>query len=312
VARPIRIEFPGALYHVMSRGVGGSATFWDDDDRIRFLDGIGTLIEEGVLLVHAFCLMTNHFHLLCETPIGKLGRWMHTLLSSYSRDFNRRHSRAGHLWQARYKAILVEPGSYFLDCSRYIHLNPVRAAIVRCAEEYLWSSYRCYLGLDSAVDWVSRERVLAVAGGLDRYSAFVEEGLGADDACPFERATAGLFFGDKQFVKNMRALVPQPRRSGELSRYGSLNRLQQPSIGHLMAIVDDVFQDWSRCQRRRALAFLLRGLFLMKGTEVAKAIGRSAVTVSEAWHGIERRMAVDQGLADRMKELFRLALQASE
>jgi putative transposase len=312
VARPIRLEFPGALYHVMSRGVGGSATFWDDDDRTRLLDGIGTLIGVGVLIVHAFCLMTNHFHLLCETPIGKLGRWMHMLLSSYSRDFNRRHFRAGHLWQARYKAILVEPGSYFLDCSRYIHINPVRAAIVRCAEEYPWSSYRSYLGLDSVVDWVSSERVLAAAGGLDLYKAFVESGLKADDDSPFERATAGLFFGDRQFVKNMSTLIPKPRRPVDLSRYGSLNRPQPPPTERLVAIVDDILRDWSLCQRRRALAFLLRGLFLMKGTEVAQVIGRSEVTASEAWHVMERRMAVDQDLANRMNELFRLALQASE
>ena len=313
MARPIRVEFPGALYHVMSRGVGGSATFWDDGDRIKFLDGIGTLIEAGFLIVHAFCLMTNHFHLLCETPIGKLGRLMHKLLSSYSRDFNRRHSRAGHLWQARYKAILVEPGRHFLDCSRYIHLNPVRAAVVRCAEEYLWSSYRRYLGLDSVANWVSSERVLAEAGGLDHYRVFMESGLEVDvDVSPFERATSGIFFGDKQFVKNMRALIPQPERLGDLSRYGSLNRLRPPPTEYLTAIVDDVLRDWSRCQRRRILAFLLRRLFLMTGSEIARVIGRSEVTVSEAWHDIERRMAVDQDLANRMNELFRLALQASE
>jgi len=307
VARPIRVEFPGALYHVMSRGVGGTTTFRDDDDRNRFLDGIGELIGIGVLIVHAFCLMTNHFHLLCETPIGKLGRWMHLLLSSYSRDFNRRHSRAGHLWQARYKAILVEPGGYFLDCSRYIHLNPVRAAMVRCAEEYLWSSYRSYLGLDSVVDWVYSKRVLAEAGGLDRYKAFMESGLEVDDISPFERATAGIFFGDKQFVKTMRALIPQPRRLGDLSHYASLNRLRPPPTGYLVSIVDQVFQDWSRCQRRRVLAFLLREFFLLTGSEVAGIIGRSEVTVSEACHDIEARMAIDQDLTDRMRKLCRLA-----
>lgn len=312
MTRPIRIEFPGALYHVMSRGVGGNATYRDGDDRIRFLDGIGVLIEAGVLIVHAFCLMTNHFHLLCETPLGKLGRWMHQLLSNYSRSFNRRHSRVGHLWQARYKAILVEPGQHFLDCSRYIHLNPVRAAMVRCAEEYVWSSYRRHLALDSVVDWVSREAVLAEAGGSDRYRLFVEAGLASDDESPFERAAGGVFFGDKQFVKKMRRLIRQPKRLGDLSRYSSLNRLQSPPVEHLRAIVDDLLGNWSQCQRRRILAFILRRLSLMTGREIAKLIGRSEATVSEAWRDMANRMAVDEDWANRINELCRLVRQASE
>jgi len=312
MARPIRVEFPGALYHVMSRGVGRTATYRDDNDRVRFLDAVGALVGAGVLIVHAFCLMTTHFHLLCETPLGRLGRWMQQLLSEYSRTFNRRYSRVGHLWQARYKAILVEPGEYFLECSRYIHLNPVRAAMVRCAEEYVWSSFRHYLTLDSVADWVQSSRVLAEAGGFDSYRTFVEAGLAANDKSPFDRASAGVFFGDKQFQKDMRALIRQPSRPGDLSNYRSLCRVQPPPVERLQALVDDVFGDWSRCQRRRIFAFVLRRVSLLTGREIAKLICRSEAAVSEAWHDVDHRMAVDENFNNQMDKLFRLVQLASE
>jgi putative transposase len=306
MARPIRVEFPGALYHVMSRGVGGMATFQDDIDRARFLDGIGALVETGVLIVHAFCLMTNHFHLLCETPLGKLGRWMQMLLSRFSRDFNRHHSRIGHLWQARYKAILVEPGEHFLDCSRYIHLNPVRAAMVRCAEEHVWSSYRNHLRLDSVVEWVSCERLQAEAGGLHQYRKFVEYGLTIDERSPFDRAVAGAFFGNEQFVQRMRALVRKPRRLADLSRFNSLNRLQPLPIERLRMNVDAAFSDCSQCKRTRILAFVLRRFSLMTGREIAEAIGRSEAAVSLTCRDLEEKMAVDPGWANRINGLFQM------
>src|SRR5436309_422779 len=125
--RPARIEFPGAIYHVMSRGVARTSTFLDDSEYLRFLCRLGMIVRKGILVVHAYCLMPNHFHLLLETPFGHLGRAMQTLLGSYAQRFNECHDRVGHLWQGRYRGLLVEDGDYFLECSRYIHLNPVRA-----------------------------------------------------------------------------------------------------------------------------------------------------------------------------------------
>lgn len=108
----------------MSRGVARRATFVDDDDRRAFLEIIGGLVELGALEVFAFCLMPNHYHLLAQTPSGELGRWMRHVNGDYVRRFNVRHRRVGHLWQGRYKAILVEEGKYLRECSRYIHRNP--------------------------------------------------------------------------------------------------------------------------------------------------------------------------------------------
>ena len=132
MSRPLRIEFDGAVYHVMARGVGRMRTFVDDDDRRRFLDIVGEIVGRGDWVIHAFCLMPNHYHLLCQTPYGGLSRWMQTLNGSYSRYFNRRRRRVGHLWQGRFKAILVEDGSYFLECGRYIH-GPTYAILLQSA-----------------------------------------------------------------------------------------------------------------------------------------------------------------------------------
>ncbi|MBI3268167.1 MAG: transposase [Planctomycetes bacterium] len=121
---------------------GADAHLLDDEDRKNFLDRIAFWVGEGVLVVHAFCLMPNHFHLRLATPRGELSRWMRHVKWDYVRNFNFRHRRVGHLWQGRFKAILVEDGPSFLECARYTHLNPNRAKLTRPAERYRWSSYR--------------------------------------------------------------------------------------------------------------------------------------------------------------------------
>ncbi len=114
MGRALRVEFDRATYHVMSRGVARMQTFLDTRDRRAFLNIVGRIVAEGGWIIHAFCLMPNHYHLLCETPDGGLSRWMRQLNGEYTRAFNIRHKRVGHLWPGRYKAILVEDGPYFL------------------------------------------------------------------------------------------------------------------------------------------------------------------------------------------------------
>ncbi len=162
MSRKLRVEFKGALYHVMSRGVARAETFLDEDDRRLFLEILGDVVEKGALIVHAFCLMPNHYHILCETPYSELSRWMRAINGRYARNFNFRHKRVGYVWQGRYKAILVEDGKYFLECSRYIHLNPNRSKMTRPAERYLWSSYRNYVGGPISAEWVETARTLSL------------------------------------------------------------------------------------------------------------------------------------------------------
>ena len=142
MARPLRIEFPGALYHVTARGHARAAVFLDDDDRRRFLALLAETAERRGWTCHAYCLMDNHYHLLVETSSADLGRGMRQINGVYTQRFNRAHGRAGHVFQGRYKAILVEKQAYLLELSRYVVLNPVRAGMVAKPGDWMWSSYR--------------------------------------------------------------------------------------------------------------------------------------------------------------------------
>ncbi|MDY7075923.1 MAG: transposase, partial [Chloroflexota bacterium] len=133
MARPLRIEFAGALYHVTSRGDAQEDIYRGDDDRLRFLDVVGEIGDRFGWVVHAYCLMDNHYHLLVETPNANLSKAMRQLNGVYTQAFNRSHGRVGHVFQGRYKAILVQKETYLLELARYIVLNPVRARMVRAA-----------------------------------------------------------------------------------------------------------------------------------------------------------------------------------
>ena len=146
MARPLRIEFPGAIYHVTTRSNARKAVFRDDADRDLFLDALGEVVTRFRWLCHAYCLMDRHYHLLIETPRGNLSPGMRQLNGVYTQRFNRRHARVGHAFQGRFKAILVERRSYLLELARYIVLNPVRAKMIKNPGRYRWSSYPATVG----------------------------------------------------------------------------------------------------------------------------------------------------------------------
>ena len=146
MTRPLRLQFPGALYHVTSRGNRRSQIFRDDVDRTTWLDVLAMVSERHHCIVHSFCLMSNHFHLMFETVEPNLCRAMRQLNGEYAQLFNRRHRTVGHLFQGRYKAILVQKETYLLELTRYIVLNPLRANIVASLEQWPWSSYRYFEG----------------------------------------------------------------------------------------------------------------------------------------------------------------------
>jgi len=147
MARPVRLEFPGAIYHLTARGNAQNDTFLDDEDRHLFLVCFGEIVARLGWLCHAYCLMDNHYHLLIETPDGNLSEGMRQLNGVYTQRFNRRHRRVGHLFQGRFKAIVVERDSYLLELCRYVVLNPLRARRVKHIEHYPWSSYPATMGL---------------------------------------------------------------------------------------------------------------------------------------------------------------------
>ena len=159
MARPLRIEYPGAFYHVTSRGNERKDIFKSNTDREMFLSYLASAQEKYEAVVHAYCLMSNHYHLMIETPLGNLSLIMKYINSAYTNFFNIKRKRTGHLLQGRYKAILVEADAYAAELSRYIHLNPIRAGMVRSPEEYRWSSYSYYTER-CAPSWLKTEFIL--------------------------------------------------------------------------------------------------------------------------------------------------------
>lgn len=195
MARKLRIEYRGALYHLTVRTNSGAMMFGDDADRRYLLGRIGEAAETHQVRVFMFCLMSNHFHLVVETPRGNLGRYMQGVLTGYGVYYNRRHRSHGHVTQGRYGARLVEGNEYLLKLSRYVHLNPVMVGAdkAKSLEErrevlrnYPWSSFRAYAGLGGRNDFVAYEPVLALMEGArkgreERYLSFVEAGLASTD-----------------------------------------------------------------------------------------------------------------------------------
>ena len=164
MARPLRIEVAGGLYHITSRGNGREDIYLDDNDRALWLQVFGDVCERFNWICHAYCLMGNHYHIVVEIVEGNLSRGMRQLNGVYTQRFNRTHERVGHVFQGRYKSILVEKERYLLELSRYVVLNPVRAKIVHDPGEWPWSSYRAMLGEDACPRWLQRDWLLSQFG----------------------------------------------------------------------------------------------------------------------------------------------------
>jgi putative transposase len=204
MTRPLRLEFSGALYHVTSRGDRRGAIYHDDRDRIAWLSVLADTCSRYNFVVHAFCQMTNHYHLLVETIDGDLGRGLRQLNGAYSQYFNRRHGLVGHVFQGRYKAILVQKESYLLELARYVVLNPVRAGIVTTPEQWRWSSQQYFLSDEELPSWLETDWLLGHFGN-DRaqarcaYLDFVTRGIGKGS--PLRDVKHQVVLGDNAFIQ---------------------------------------------------------------------------------------------------------------
>ncbi|MDF0665015.1 MAG: transposase [Nitrospira sp.] len=221
MARPLRIEFPGALYHMTARGNARQDIFLDDEDRQRFLVVLAHVVSRFQLRLHAYCLMDNHFHLLVETPDANLSKAMRHLNGVYTQAFNRRHGRVGHVLQGRFKAIVVERDSYLLQLCRYVVLNPVRAKTTRKPDTYPWSSYRATAGLVSVppfltVDWALSQFGHQRAAAQRKYRMFVAEGIAYSS--PWEHVQGQVLLGSERFVERLMLGLRDKRPVKEIPR----------------------------------------------------------------------------------------------
>lgn len=272
MARPLRLEFAGALYHVTSRGDRREDIFLCDDDRKDWFSVLALVCDRFNWVVHAYCQMTNHYHLLVETVDGNLSRGMRQLNGVYTQRFNRRHAMAGHLFQGRYKAILVQKEAHLLELSRYVVLNPVRAKMVVLPEDWHWSSYNAVIKDQFTPPWLDTDWLLSQFGtqrnqAREAFRQFVAEGHGL--ASPLMATRHQLLLGDDDFVKQHQTEMKQ-------------SDLREVSIAHRrsLALSLDEYQE-RYTQRNEAMAQAYQsGAYTM--AQIAEHFGVHYMTVSRA------------------------------
>lgn len=210
MARPLRIEFAGAFYHVMARGNDKQNIFFGNNDYHRFLDILSTTCQRHYWRVHAYCLMSNHYHLLLETPLPNLSKGMQQLDGSYTQHINRCYQRCGHVFQGRFVSRLIDTEQYYKTLLRYVLQNPVAAGIVNHAGDYSWSSYQSVLGKQSAPKWLVAAEVLAhfhndTDAAIQAFTDFLME---FDDTDIWQHLTNQIFLGDAHFAASQLAKLP--------------------------------------------------------------------------------------------------------
>ena len=221
MARPLRLELKGALYHVTSRGDGREDIFLSDQDRLAWLETLAHVCERFNWICHAYCQMTNHYHVVVETPDANLSKGMRQLNGVYTQRFNRSHQRVGHVFQGRFKAILVEKDGYLLELARYVVLNPLRAKMVRRIEEWPWSSYPATCGQMSKPDWLQTDFILSQFGmqrarAIAKYIGFVHAGKRLPSV--WGQLQAQVYLGSEQFIQKMQTEVDKKPTLTEIPR----------------------------------------------------------------------------------------------
>jgi len=273
MARPLRIEFAGGLYHVTSRGNARQDIYFEDPDRAAFLQLIDKTRTRFDWYVHAYCLMGNHYHLLIETATPTLAKGMKLINGCYTQFFNLRHRRVGHLFQGRYKAILVDKEDYLLELARYIVLNPVRARMVRSAAQWEWSSYRATAGLTDSESLLTTDWILSCFAekkipAQQRYRRFVQ--AGRNQPSPWDELKNQIYLGDDDFVEEAQCKLDPDQSLRDIPRK---QKLSPPKPVEYFA---RKFTDRSEAMAR---AYLSQHYTL---EEVGKAFGVSYATVSRA------------------------------
>lgn len=313
MARKPRLHINGGVYHVMQRGNGGQDIFFDDDDRRHFY----SLLEQGVAhyghRIHGFCLMNNHVHLAMQVGEKPLTQIMQNLSFRYTRWMNKKQQRIGHLFQGRYKAILVDQDAYLLELVRYIHLNPVRARLVEQPQDYAWSGHRAYLGQETlpwlTTDWVLGQFGTQPAACRWRYAAFVSERQGEGRRDDFHgggsidcRVLGGDDFAEKvlkQPCLSARRITLDKLVKAVCKEY----RMDEPSL----AVAN---RTRLASEARHVIGWLAQQSGRITLTEVAKRFGRDVTTLSHGVRQLGLKAKTSSALAKRLDDLNNAILQA--
>jgi len=272
MARPLRLEFDGALYHLTARGDRGEQIYVDDNDRQEFLRLLGKVCLRFDWAVYAYCLMSNHYHIVAETRTGNLAKGMRQLNGVYTQYHNRRHGRVGHVFQGRYKAMLVQKETYLLEVCRYVVLNPVRAGMVADPADWLWSSYRAMVGRERSPAWLDVDWVLGQFGrrptqAVERYTQFVR--TTSKIGKPWEHVRHQVLLGDEEFISRFK----------KGAKTGSPQEVPRSQRRALAQTLEDFRKSADQRDEAMAQAYF-SGAYTMK--EIGEFFGVHYMTVSRA------------------------------
>ena len=286
MARPLRIEYPGAVYHLTSRGNARNDIYRDEQDRKNYLYILNEVVKRYNWLCHAYCMMDNHYHLLVETPEANLSYGMKQLNGIYTQRYNKRHKQAGHVFQGRYKAILVDKENYLLELCRYMVLNPVRAKLVKAPEHWQYSSYRATVGLIKPPEFLIVDWILGMFGtnrqaAQNQYQQFVIEGM--DGKSLWDDLKGQVILGGSDFVKQHKDLLREKESVKEISR--SQRYVGRPLLEEIFADVNNLTK---RGKNEKTYTAHVKYGYTLK--EIADLLSIHYATVSRAVRKVEREM----------------------
>jgi putative transposase len=310
--RPLRIQYEGAVYHVINRGTARHATFHEEEDGQVFLNTLAEAHQQWGIEVFAYCLMRNHYHVCLSTPKGNLSRVMRHVDGLYTQRFNRRHGRDGSLFRGRYKAILVDGDDYLAQVVRYIHLNPVEVGLVRYPEEYRQSSHRYYIQTKNRPAWLNTDAVLEQLGESKAFHEFVLSGNEEALERFYQSARQSPVLGGEKFAERIRKPLRQLAR--EHPRYQRRGlQTSTPSVIRRVAEVYGVARDeilqgirGKENEARKVAMYLVRRCCDQTLNETAELFGLGSYgAVGWCCHGVQRKMEKERRFRERVEKLVR-------
>jgi putative transposase len=315
MGRAWRIEYEGALYHIFSRGNEQSDIFYDNTDRRRFLDTIGELSERFAVDIFAYVLMDNHYHLLLKTRRANLCKAMQWFGTTYTRRFNNRHNRSGHLFQGRFKSIIIENDAYLMQLSCYIHRNPLRPGIVKRLADYCWSSYLAYGYGKSTPDWLSTKLILSQFTHADKHKQYREkvQKYSKEEKRLWEDFRHGLFLGSKSFVTELRRQhmpekldkeIPAHRQSAASLDLGKILDRAERLLGCNIEELKKLSRvSESQKEKRDIIIYLIWQTGLLTNEKIGAIFDLTYSSVSHNVKAVKSRMAKEHKFRDYIEDL---------
>jgi len=308
MTRQLRIEYPGACYHVYSRGNQKQAIFLADEDRYYFIKCLRDAFERFGCVYLGYCLMANHYHLFLRTLSGHLSQIMHMVNRAYAAYFNKKYEGVGHIFQGRYKSILVDADVYAQELSAYIHLNPVEAGITDLPEKYPWSNYREYVGLRDPESWMDVSFVLGLFGSeasqsRRRYAEYVISKIGRGTPEAVSEAYKSGIMAGARFIDRLKSIIP-PDAPGRPDRnLPQLRRIRnRPSLDAVRALTESILGPGNRLARNAALYISHKNTdYSLRELGEFFRLGMS--TITESCRKVKKQLPSNETLAQAVRDV---------